>query len=147
MIQYVTMEKNHIEQIADLEKACFSDPWSVASIASELNNPLSLWIVALDDDYVVGYVGSQTVLDGADVMNLAVSEQYRRQGIARDLMLLLEEQLKKKGVRMLALEVRVSNSAAIALYESMGFCQVGRRPRYYSNPREDAFILRKEWQL
>lgn len=147
MIQYVTMEKKHIEQIADLEKACFSDPWSVVSIASELNNPLSLWIVALDDDNVVGYVGSQTVLDGADVMNLAVSEQYRRQGIARDLMLLLEEQLKKKGVRMLALEVRVSNSAAIALYESMGFCQVGRRPRYYSNPREDAFILRKEWQL
>lgn len=147
MIRYEIMQQTHVQQIAALEKECFSDPWSVASIASELSNPLSLWLVALDGDRVVGYVGSQSVLDGADVMNLAVSSQYRRQGIAQNLMLLLEEELKKKGVLMLALEVRVSNTAAISLYEMIGFRQVGRRPRYYSNPREDALILRKEWQL
>ena len=147
MIRYEIMQQTHVQQIAALEKECFSDPWSVASIASELSNPLSLWLVALDGDRVVGYVGSQSVLDGADVMNLAVSSQYRRQGIAQNLMLLLEKELKKKGVLMLALEVRVSNTAAISLYEMIGFRQVGRRPRYYSNPREDALILRKEWQL
>ena len=147
MIRYEIMQQAHVQQIAALEKECFSDPWSVASIASELSNPLSLWLVALDSDRVVGYVGSQSVLDGADVMNLAVSSQYRRQGIAQNLMLLLEKELKKKGVLMLALEVRVSNTAAISLYEMIGFRQVGRRPRYYSNPREDALILRKEWQL
>ncbi len=147
MIRYEIMRDAHVQQIAALEKECFTDPWSDASIASELTNPLSLWLVALDGDRVVGYVGSQSVLDGADVMNLAISAQYRRQGIARKLMLLLQERLREKGVFMLALEVRVSNTAAISLYESMGFCQVGRRPRYYTNPREDAFILRKEWQL
>ena len=147
MIQYVTMQDTHVEQIATLEKECFADPWSVNAITSELHNPLSLWLVALDGDRVVGYVGSQSVLDGADVMNLAVSGEYRRRGVARQLMLLLEEKLKDKGVWMLALEVRVSNTAAISLYESLGFSQVGRRPRYYTNPREDAFILRKEWQL
>ena len=147
MIRYVTMQDTHVEQIAALEKECFSDPWSVTSISSELKNPLSMWLVALDDDRVVGYVGSQSVLDGADVINLAVSNEYRRQGIARQLMLQLEEKLKEKGVWMLALEVRVSNVAAICLYEALGFRQVGRRPRYYTNPREDAYILRKEWQL
>ena len=136
-----------MEQIAAIERECFSDPWSVASIISELTNPLSLWLVALDGDRVVGYVGSQSVLDSADVMNLAVSAQYRRQGISRNLMQHLEDRLKEKGVCMLALEVRVSNTPAILLYESIGFRQVGRRPRYYTNPREDAYILRKEWQV
>ena len=147
MIRYERMQQMHVQQIADLEKECFSDPWSVTSITSELHNPLSLWLVAMDGMHVVGYVGSQSVLDGADVMNLAVSAQYRRQGIAQNLMLQLEEQLKEKGVHMLALEVRVSNTAAIKLYELIGFRQVGRRPRYYTNPKEDAYILRKEWQV
>ena len=147
MIRYERMQQMHVQQIADLEKECFFDPWSVTSITSELHNPLSLWLVAMDGMHVVGYVGSQSVLDGADVMNLAVSAQYRRQGIAQNLMLQLEEQLKEKGVRMLALEVRVSNTAAIKLYELIGFRQVGCRPRYYTNPKEDAYILRKEWQV
>ncbi len=147
MIRYEGMQQAHVAQIAALEKECFSDPWSIASITSELTNPLSLWLVAVDDDRVVGYVGSQSVLDGADVMNLAVSAQYRRQGVGERLMQLLEDKLKEKGVCMLALEVRVSNAAAISLYEKLGFYQAGRRPRYYTNPKEDAFILRKEWHV
>ncbi len=130
--------------IADLEKLCFSDPWSEKSIASEIDNPLSYWLVAEEQGELVGYVGSQSVLDAADMMNLAVSPAYRRQGIAKALVDVLTSHLLENNVIALLLEVRVSNDAAIALYEKLGFVQVGRRPKYYHNPREDALILRKE---
>ena len=130
--------------IAQLEIACFSDPWSVKSIASEVENPLSYWLVADDNGTIAGYVGSQSVLDAADMMNLAVAPAYRRKGVAQALVNALVEHLQSKQVIALLLEVRVSNEPAIALYEKMGFEQVGRRPRYYHNPREDALILRKE---
>ncbi|MBQ8880853.1 MAG: ribosomal protein S18-alanine N-acetyltransferase [Oscillospiraceae bacterium] len=130
--------------IAELERLCFSDPWSEKSIASEAENPLSYWLVAELDGKVVGYVGSQTVLDAADMMNLAVSPDYRRQGIGQALVNALVDHLKQNNVIALLLEVRASNAQAIALYEKLDFAQVGRRPKYYRNPREDALILRKE---
>ncbi len=133
-----------VSAIAELEKICFSDPWSENSIASELDNRLSYWLVAEVDSRVVGYVGSQSVLDGADMMNLAVSPDYRRQGIGEALVEALVAHLKQKNIIVLLLEVRVSNTSAIALYKKLGFVQVGCRPRYYHNPREDALILRKE---
>ena len=138
------MNLGDITAIAELEKICFSDPWSENSIASEVENPLSYWLVAEVDGVVAGYVGSQTVLDASDMMNLAVSPDYRRQGIGQALVNALVEHLQKNRVIALLLEVRVSNAPAIALYESLGFELVGRRPKYYHNPREDAFILRKE---
>ena len=141
------MEQCHVAAIAQLEKQCFSDPWSENSVASELNNPLSLWLVALDGATVAGYVGSQSVLDGADMMNIAVHPDYRRRGIARELVTGLADALAEKGVKSLALEVRQSNAPAIALYEQLGFQQVGLRPNYYRNPRENALIMRKEWSL
>ena len=73
----------HVPQIAELEKLCFHDPWSENSIASELHNKLSNWLVAIDDDQVVGYVGSQTVLGETDMMNIAIHPQYRKQGIQK----------------------------------------------------------------
>ena len=145
MIEYVLMEHTHIESIAELEKICFHDPWSVQSIQSELDNPLSLWIVAIVSGNVVGYVGSQSVLGWADMMNLAVAPDYRKQGIGRKLVETLIEKLKANEVTCLTLEVRVSNEPAVTLYNSMGFMEVGRRPGYYRNPKEDALILRKEW--
>ena len=144
-MEYVFMNDSHVAGIAALEKICFSDPWSETSISSELNNPLSLWLVAVDNDRVVGYVGSQTVLDGADMMNIAVDPAYRRQGVAAELVERLVTALKSKGVICLALEVRASNAPAIALYEKFGFAIVGRRPNYYRHPKEDALIMRKEW--
>ena len=130
--------------IAELEKLCFSDPWSENSIASEVNNPLSYWLVAEEAGRVCGYVGSQSVLDAADMMNLAVAPDYRRKGIGEALVNALSRHLCQNGVIALLLEVRVSNTPAIALYQKLGFVQVGRRPNYYRNPREDALILRKE---
>lgn len=147
MIGYEVMTDRHVQQIAQLEKLCFSDPWSERSIASELNNELSLWLVALDGDTVAGYIGSQSVMGESDMMNVAVHPSYRRQGIGEALVTELIKKLRQLGNYSLALEVRVSNQPAIALYEKLGFAQVGRRPNYYRNPKEDALILRKEWQI
>lgn len=147
MIRLEQMTDAHVAQIARLERHCFSDPWSEKSVASELNNCLSLWLVALDGATVAGYIGSQSVGDEADMMNVAVHPDYRRRGIARELVMGLVAALGEKGVHSLALEVRASNAPAIALYEQLGFTQVGRRPNYYRNPKEDALILRKEWTL
>ena len=145
MMQYVPMTQAHVAQIADLEKLCFHDPWSEKSIASELENRLSLWLVALDGDKVVGYVGSQSVMGWADMMNIAVDPDYRRQGVAQELVERLVAALMENAVTCLTLEVRASNEPAKALYGKLGFQQVGRRPNYYRNPKEDALILRKEW--
>ena len=141
------MNRTHILEIAALERQCFSDPWSEKSIASELENPLSLWLVAVEQDRVLGYVGSQTVLGETDMMNLAVSPQARRQGIGRALVETLMESLRAQKSHCLTLEVRQSNLPAQKLYAELGFQQVGRRPGYYFDPKEDALILRKEWSL
>ena len=137
------MEACHVPQIAELEQICFSDPWIEASIASELENPLSLWLVALDGERVAGYVGSQSVLGEADMMNIAVSPDYRRKGIAKLLLQSLQQSLTEQDVHSLTLEVRRSNEPAIALYVREGFVQVGCRKNYYRHPVEDALILRK----
>ena len=144
-MEYLKMDESHVEAIAELEKMCFRDPWSANSIASELHNPLSDWFVAVDNGTVCGYVGSQSVLDGADMMNIAVHPDYRKQGIGYALIERLITALKEKNVISLCLEVRVSNESAIGLYSKMGFAVVGKRPGYYRNPREDAYIMRKEF--
>ena len=142
------MTENHVAQVAELEKICFgSAAWSENSIASELKNQLSLWLVALDGETVAGYVGSQTVMDESDMMNVAVHPDCRRQGIAEELVNALTDALREKESRCLTLEVRASNEPAKKLYEKLGFVSVGLRKNYYRNPREDALILRKEWQI
>lgn len=142
-----TMANAHVSQVADLEKLCFSDPWSEKSVASELDNPLSIWLVAVEGERLAGYVGSQTVLDETDMMNIAVHPDYRRRGVAEQLVEQLVEALKQRGSRCLTLEVRASNEPARKLYEKLGFQQIGLRKNYYRNPREDALILRKEWEI
>ena len=142
-----TMTSVHVAQVAELEKRCFSDPWSEKSVASELENDLACWLVALDGETVAGYVGSQTVLGETDMMNIAVHPDYRRKGIAQALVNALVDTLKSQGSRCLTLEVRASNEPAQKLYEKLGFSLIGKRPKYYHNPKEDAYILRKEWKI
>ena len=146
MITLMEMKAEHVPQVAQLEKICFSDPWSEMSIAHELESLWSYWLVAVDGDTVAGYIGSQSSIDEADIMNVAVHPDYRRQGIAENLINTLVAELKKRGCHALLLEVRVSNTPAITLYEKLGFEQVGCRKNYYRNPKEDALILRKEWE-
>lgn len=147
MIEIVPMTEHHVQAVASLEKLCFSAPWSESSVRSELTNPLSLWLVAVEGNRVAGYVGSQSVMGEADMMNIAVEPSFRRRGVAESLVVELILRLSGNGVHALALEVRASNEGAIALYEKLGFAQVGRRPNYYSNPKEDALILKKEWEV
>ena len=146
MTEILRMNHSHVAQVAQLETLCFRDPWSERSIAGELDNPLSTWLVCADGDAVLGYVGSQTVMGETDMMNVAVHPDARGQGIATRLILALVEDLKKQGRHCLTLEVRASNQNAISLYQKLGFLQIGRRPNYYRNPKEDALILRKEWE-
>ena len=141
------MQQRHVPQVAELEKICFADPWSERSVASELENSLSCWLVAMDGETLAGYVGSQTVLGETDMMNVAVRPDYRRQGIGENLILALIANLKARESHCLTLEVRDSNASARALYEKLGFSEIGRRRNYYRNPKEDALILRKEWSL
>lgn len=144
-MEILKMNEAHVEAVAELEKICFRDPWSVNSIASELSNRLSTWLVAVENGCVCGYVGAQSVLDTADMMNIAVHPKWRNQGIACSLINELIERLKSQDVSCLMLEVRISNESAINLYNKLGFEIVGKRPRYYHNPREDAYIMRKEF--
>ena len=145
MIELVRMSEEHVPQVAELEKICFSDPWSEKSVAYELTNTLSCWLVAVEDGRVAGYIGSQTVMGESDMMNVAVHPDYRRRGIAERLVNDLVEALKAFESHCLTLEVRESNDSARALYAKLGFCQVGLRKNYYRNPKEDALILRKEF--
>ncbi len=144
---YTQMKQEHVAQVAALEAICFADPWSERSIASELDNGLALWIVAEDGGKVLGYVGSQTVMGETDMMNIAVCPDCRKQGIATGLIACLIESLRLRGSHSLTLEVRTSNEGARALYDNLGFIQVGLRKNYYRNPKEDACILRKEWEV
>ena len=142
MIEISPMTPADVPQVAALERLCFTDPWSEASIAYELQNALSLWLAARDGARVVGYIGSQSVPPESDVMNLAVHPEYRRRGIASALLNALKERLMPRGVTVLALEVRRSNSDALALYEKHGFTLAGVRKNYYRTPKEDALILK-----
>lgn len=140
----VPMEEVHVAEIAELEKLCFPDPWSLAAVQSELHNTLSLWLVAVAEGKVIGYVGSQTAGGESDIMNLAVHPGHRKKGVASALMDALASELQKQGSAALMLEVRHTNEPAIILYEKLGFACVGIRPNYYLHPREDARIMRKE---
>ena len=145
---FAQMKEKHVAQVAALEKICFgTEAWSEKSVASELENELALWIVADDDGKVLGYVGSQTVMGETDMMNVAVHPDCRKQGIATGLIVGLIGALKLRGSHSLTLEVRASNEPAKRLYESLGFAQIGLRKNYYRNPKEDALILRKEWEI
>ncbi len=146
-LQIMPMQARHVAAVAALESACFSDPWSARSIEGELTNPLSLWLIAEVNGTAAGYIGSQTVGDAADMMNVAVDPAYRRQGVAQKLLDALWQALCARGAKTLTLEVRASNAAAIALYEKNAYVQIGRRPGYYRHPKEDALILQKGEEL
>lgn len=140
-MQLIRLTEEHIPQMVQLEKICFSLPWNADMIRSELENPSCLYLAAVDGDILVGYIGVQTVLDEGYINNVAVRPEYRRRGIASALISLLIEQAREIGLAFLTLEVRESNSPAIAVYEKLGFAPVGRRKNYYEKPREDAVLM------
>ena len=142
LLEKMELSTERIEDIYDS-----LDAMNIQVISPELDLGDDLDLVALDGDRVAGYVGSQTVMDESDMMNVAVHPDYRKQGIATALIVGLVEELRKKGSHCLTLEVRASNENAISLYKKLDFQEVGRRKNYYRNPREDALIMRKEWEI
>ena len=145
-VRIVPMNADHLDQVAELERICFSTPWSRNMLAEELENALSAFLVALDDgDNVVGYAGLQVILDEGSITNVAVRPDCRRQGIAGKLLQVFLDFARGNHLAFLTLEVRASNYDAIALYGSRGFREAGRRKNYYERPREDAIIMTKEF--
>ena len=145
-VRIVPMTADHLDEVAELERICFSVPWSRNMLAEELDNLLSAFLVALDDeDRVVGYAGLHVILDEGYITNVAVRPECRRQGIAAKLLQVFLDFAKANKLAFLTLEVRASNYDAIALYGSRGFRSVGRRKNYYEHPREDAIIMTLEF--
>ena len=131
-----------IPTLAELERLCFSRPWSAAALAEELDNPAALFLVArTEDGTVAGYVGAHLAVPEAFMDNLAVFPAFRRQGAARLLLQNLREACAARGVNRLALEVRAGNGEAQRLYRACGFVQDGRRPGFYRQPAEDALLF------
>ena len=136
----------HIPQIEELEKRCFSMPWPADLLRSQMKDAQHEFIAALDaDEKVLGYVGMMYVLDEGYISNVAVAPEYRRQGIADTLIGRLEELCLAHALAFVSLEVRAGNVPAITLYEKHGFRRVGLRKNYYERPREDALIMTKFW--
>lgn len=145
-VRIVPMTADHLDEVAELERICFPDPWSRNMLAEELDNALSAFLVALDDaGRVAGYAGLQVVLDEGTITNIAVRPEYRRQGVARQLLDVFLNFARGNHLAFLTLEVRASNYGAIALYGELGFRSVGRRKNYYEHPKEDALIMTKEF--
>ena len=141
-IRIVPMNADHLDEVAELERICFPDPWSRNMLAEELDNALSAFLVALDGDgKVVGYAGLQVILDEGYITNVAVFPPYRRQGVADALLGRLLQTARTMGLQTVTLEVRAGNAAAVALYHKWGFLPVGRRKNYYTAPTEDAILM------
>ena len=130
-------------EVADIEKLCFSDPWSLRSLRYEAISAGSHYLTAISSEKVVGYIGMRRVLDEGHITNLATSPDYRRRGIAARLLEALIAHAKAEALSFLTLEVRAGNAAAIALYSRYGFEKVGRRAGYYRSPAEDAILMTK----
>lgn len=145
MIPIVPMEQPHVEAVAQLEKDCFSHPWTYAGLLEELENPTARFFVALQDGHVCGYAGMHHIVGECYITNVAVLPGLRRQGIGRRLMERLVLEAQREHAEMITLEVRPSNCAAIALYQSMGFLQEGRRKNFYTEPKEDALLLTRRF--
>lgn len=135
-------EQRDAAQMAALDQLCFASPWSEKAFSDEIvKNHLAVYLVAEHAGSVVGYAGVWMVLDEGHITNVAVHPDHRRQGLAQELLHRMIELTGCHGIVSHTLEVRPSNAAAIALYQSFGFIEAGRRKGYYEDNGEDALIM------
>lgn len=140
-INIVSMAAGHLPDVMMIEGESFSTPWSWESFRTELGNPDSRAFVALVDSTVAGYICIRRIWDEGHILNLAVHPNFRRRGIARSLVLRAIEEFRAGRCKDVFLEVRVSNRAAIGLYEALGFKRERLRRSYYVLPLEDALVM------
>lgn len=143
-IKILSAKKENINDIAEIEKLCFSSPWSQEAIMESFENGTKFFI-ALFETQVVGYCGINTVLDEGYITNVAVKKDFRNLYIGTALLNNLDNLAKKENLSFISLEVRVSNNAAISLYQKCGYENMGVRKGFYENPKEDAFIMTKRF--
>jgi ribosomal-protein-alanine N-acetyltransferase len=135
------LQLRDLSAIEEIERASYPTPWSRSMFAGELAKPSSICLGAFEDERLVGYLIVSRYVDAWHVMNVAVATDYRRRGVASDLLGALFERTREDGRRGYTLEVRVSNAGAITLYERLGFERRGVRRGYYTDNREDALIM------
>jgi ribosomal-protein-alanine acetyltransferase len=138
------MNEADLDAVQEMELRCFADPWSRRMLEAEVARLPARQLLAEQNGAIAGYVFLQHVLDEGEITNIAVSPDFRRQGIGGELMRAAIAQAKEWELRCLLLEVRESNRPAIALYERFGFLADGKRPGYYRHPKEDAVLMRLE---
>ena len=139
----VPMTKEHVAGIKKVDDLCFESPWSLKAFESELENPIAFYFVAISEEKVIGYCGYWWTFGEAQITNVAVAPEYRQKGIASALMDEMINHCREMDVYSVTLEVRVSNNAAISMYEKYGFERVGLRPKYYDG-KEDALLMTKD---
>jgi ribosomal-protein-alanine N-acetyltransferase len=129
---------------AELEKLCFSAPWSEDSLAILCKEGgVGYAAIGENDGTVLAYGGMLTVLDEGQITNIATHPEYRRRGLGEAVVRALIEYGKQNGINVISLEVRESNALAISLYEKFGFFVAGKRKNFYTNPRENALVMIK----
>jgi [ribosomal protein S18]-alanine N-acetyltransferase len=145
-IEFRKLKLRDLNAIEEIERASYPTPWSRSMFAGELAKPSSICLGAIDTDadLLVGYLIISRYVDAWHVMNLAVAHSHRRRGIATRMMRRLFDVTSGDGRRGYTLEVRVSNNAAIKLYETLGFRARGVRRGYYTDNREDALVMWKD---
>jgi len=139
------MTKADLESVLVIEKASFSHPWRYEHFLHELSSPYSFPLVAVTEGAVGGYVCLMSLFEEAQILNIVVAPHLRGRGIARMLLEHAVDIAREKQAEIILLEVRVSNRAAIALYERFGFFRTGTRPKYYEDA-EDALLMEKPLQ-
>ena len=135
-------KREDIPQIAEIEKQCFSDPWNEQAFVSGMNSPFFYGVLFEEGGQVCAYACEMVIFEDAEVLNVAVSPSFRRQGLGEKLLIALEEYAKNKGAERLLLEVREGNSPARGLYEKLGFAPFGVRKNYYEDG-ENAVVMQK----
>ena len=143
MFEIRRLERKDVPALVNIENACFSTPWSETAFDILLDGK-NVGFVALVDGVVAAYVGLICVLDEGQILNIATHPDYRRRGYGRIIMDSILELARERSISFVTLEVRESNAAAIGLYKSLGFYEVGRLKGYYDTPKEDGLILRKD---
>jgi len=132
---------HHLPQIAAIESKIFPDPWSVELFAHKIEDPNTIFYIAEDREGIKGYAILQLIAPEAEVINIAVTPSARQQGIGQALLEALLHEAKIQQIETIHLEVRESNQAAKALYNALGFQEIGLRKHYYNNPREHAILM------
>lgn len=139
------MHKEDAEAVYRLSCESFSEPWSLESISKETENPVAIYMIAEEEEKIVGFGGMWQVIDEGEIINIAVQKAYQRQGIGKLILEKLMEEAKNRNITIMHLEVRKSNAAAQHLYEKFGFNAIAIRKAYYHEPTEDAVIM--QWSL